>query len=336
MRCTVVCSMRNEGPFIVEWVTWYRLLGFTDIVVVTNDCTDPSPDLLDALARAGWLHHIRCDVPAGQPITRRKLRAAKGHPAVTGADWVMVVDVDEFLVIHAGAGLITDLIPSGPPAFLGMSINWKVFGSSGIAHYRDEPVHHQFLRCQRPRHAMGRWAKALFRRPDWFGRLGEHGPRRFDLAAAGGDPGEEDLRWITPDGREIASFHEEGGAPRVLPDRLVGHKVAQINHYMLRAHDTFGLKRGTLSPVALRDRYDDAYFARADRNEAMDITALRHAEVFEALRQDCLRLPDVWRLHHLCCADHLARIATRAGRDPAADPRRLLHLEQSALPPGFD
>ena len=73
--------MRNEGPFIVEWVTWYRMLGFTDIVVVSNDCTDRSPELLDALARAGWLHHIRCDVPDGQPITPRKLKAAQAHPA---------------------------------------------------------------------------------------------------------------------------------------------------------------------------------------------------------------------------------------------------------------
>ena len=49
MRVTVVASMRNEGPFIVEWVTWYRMLGFSDVVVVTNNCTDRSPELLDAL-----------------------------------------------------------------------------------------------------------------------------------------------------------------------------------------------------------------------------------------------------------------------------------------------
>ncbi|THD84818.1 glycosyltransferase family 2 protein [Aliigemmobacter aestuarii] len=327
--------MRNEGPFIVEWVTWYRLLGFTDILVVTNDCTDPSPDLLDALARAGWVHHLRCDVPPGQPITRRKLRAAKAHPAVTGADWVMVADVDEFLVIHRGEGRITDLIPPGPPAFLGMSINWKVFGSSGIETYADQPVHHQFLQCQRPRHAMGRWVKAIFRRPDWFGRLGEHGPRRFDIAAAGGDWDTPGLGWITADGRPMPGFRAEAGGPRTLPAGLVGHKVAQINHYMLRSHESFGLKRGTLSPVALRDRYDDAYFARADRNEAMDITALRHADAFEALRQDCLRLPDVWRLHHLCCADHVARIVARAGGRPEDDPRHAAHLQKAQGAPEF-
>jgi hypothetical protein len=89
--------MRNEGPFIVEWLAWYRMLGFTDVVVVTNDCTDRSPDLLDALQEAGWLFHIRRNVPPGLGITRRKLAAARKHAAVLQADWVLVCDVDEFL-----------------------------------------------------------------------------------------------------------------------------------------------------------------------------------------------------------------------------------------------
>ena len=54
--------MRNEGPFIVEWLCWYRMLGFNHAVVVTNNCTDHSPQLLDALQNAGLVHHIRHDV----------------------------------------------------------------------------------------------------------------------------------------------------------------------------------------------------------------------------------------------------------------------------------
>ena len=65
MRATVVCSMRNEGPFIVEWVAWYRMLGFTDVLIITNDCTDHSPQLLAALAAAGWVTHLDCPVLPG-------------------------------------------------------------------------------------------------------------------------------------------------------------------------------------------------------------------------------------------------------------------------------
>lgn len=103
LKATVVASMRNEGPFILEWLAWYRMLGFSRALVVTNDCTDHSPALLDALEAKGLLAHLRVEIPPGEPITQRKLRAARRHRLVTKADWVFVCDVDEFLVIHYGA-----------------------------------------------------------------------------------------------------------------------------------------------------------------------------------------------------------------------------------------
>jgi hypothetical protein len=329
VRYTVVASMRNEGPFIVEWVCWYRLIGFTDILVVTNDCTDPSPGLLDALQAAGWLAHLRCDVPPGERITGAKLAAARAHPMVTGADWVMVCDVDEFLVIHRGAGRITDLIPPGPPPFLGMSVNWKVFGTSGITGYVDEPVHQQFLRSSRSGHPLSRWVKSIFRRPDIFRRLGEHGPKGA-IVASGVDWKSPQMAWVNGDGVPVPGWRPRGEYLRALPGALTSHATAQINHYMLRSAETFGLKRGTLSPVALRDRYDDGYFARTDRNEELDSAALRHVDEFEEMRGLAMALPGVGRLHHLCCADHVARICARAGTDPASDARHAHHLAEAA------
>ena len=45
LRAFLVGTAKNEGPFLLEWVCWQRMLGFTDIVIVTNDCTDHSPAL---------------------------------------------------------------------------------------------------------------------------------------------------------------------------------------------------------------------------------------------------------------------------------------------------
>ena len=56
-QITVFGAMRNEGPFIVEWVCWYQMLGF-EVLIATNDCTDHSVALLDRLAEEGWLTHI--------------------------------------------------------------------------------------------------------------------------------------------------------------------------------------------------------------------------------------------------------------------------------------
>jgi hypothetical protein len=317
LRATVVCSMRNEGPFIVEWVSWYRMLGFTDIVVITNDCTDHSPALLDALQAAGWLHHVRKDIPPGEKITGQKLAVAHGHPAVLAADWVMVCDVDEFLVIHRGQGLLADLLaphlaPDGTPGFLGMSVNWRVFGSDGQDAFVDQPVHRQFFRACGAEHRLSCSVKSIHRRPDWFAALGEHGPRGLSLDRVGQVWGGPGLVWITPDGSPVPEWHPDGDYLRTLPRRLVSHAVAQINHYIVRSAETFSLKAGTLSPVARKDRYRPHYFAEANEGQEQDDSALRYRAGFDRVHAMAMALPDIARLHALCCDDHRRMIAEKA------------------------
>ena len=51
--------MRNEGAFLLEWVAWYRMLGFTDIVVFQNDSFDNTERSLMALRDMGVMDSIR-------------------------------------------------------------------------------------------------------------------------------------------------------------------------------------------------------------------------------------------------------------------------------------
>lgn len=325
MRFSVVCSMRNEGAYLLEWVCWYRLLGFSDIVIVTNDCTDHSPDLLDHLANHGWLTHLRHDVEDRQQITSRKLQAAKALPQVSSADWVLVCDVDEFLVIHRGNGQMADLIAEDAD-FLGMSINWRVFGTSGRMQYEDGLVHRQFTRAARPGDPSSTWVKSIHRHPDWFRKLGEHGPKKLlpRHARRWGHPG---MRWVDASGNTLHDWHPEADYMRRMSPGRQDHAVAQMNHYMVRSEESFGLKKGSLSPVAGKDRYTDAFFLRYNRNETEDRSAGTHAAAFDAIHAEAMSLPGVAALHHLCCADYVARLAERAGRRPQDDPRFQAHLE---------
>lgn len=331
MLYTVVASMRNEGPFIVEWVAWYRMLGFTNIVVVTNDCTDHSPALLDALADAGWLHHIRHDVPDGIRICAKKLAAAHATRIVRRSDWVMVCDVDEFLVIHRGTGQIADLIETTTPSFTGMSINWRVFGTGGQTAWQDGLTHRQFTRAGHLAHRLSRWTKAIHSLPKRFEALGEHGPRRLTLK---GDEtwGQPPFRWVNSRGETVPQWRPST-APylQALTAPQSGFEVAQINHYMLRSTESFSLKRGTLSSVQGVDRYTEDYFHTADRNEVEDRSALRYSAAFDALHAEAKALPDVSRLHHLCCMEYVERLCAKAGRPRAEDPRWHWHREQAGV-----
>jgi hypothetical protein len=327
LNATVVASMRNEGPFIVEWLCWYRMLGFARALVVTNACTDRSPQLLDALQAAGWVDHLVHEVEPGRPITAAKLKAARQHRAVTKADWVFVCDVDEFLVVHRGAGRLADLI--GPaPDFLGMAIAWRVFGSDGRQGFEDIPVHRQFFGALRASRPLSGFVKTLYRHPRWFRKMGEHGPRQYKPHK--GDFGVAGNTWVTADGRLVPGWQPDGDYVRSLPAALTSHAVAQVNHYMIRSEETFSLKAGTLAPVSLTDRYDAGYHDRASFADVIDPAALRYRADFDALWDQAMALPGVRLLHHQCCADHLTAIAVKAGRDPAADPRVARHLALAA------
>ena len=65
MRILAVALLRNEAPFIVEWVAHMRGIGVTDLLVNTNDCDDGTDALLAVLAKHGILHRIIQDVPRG-------------------------------------------------------------------------------------------------------------------------------------------------------------------------------------------------------------------------------------------------------------------------------
>ncbi len=323
MRTTVLASMRNEGAFIVEWVAWYRMLGFSNIAVVTNDCTDHSPQLLDALEAAGWVSHLRHDIPKGERITRAKLAAAMTLRDVRRADWLLICDVDEFLVIHRGEGLLADLLDLSPdPAYIGMSINWRVFGTSGRVEYEDRPVHRQFVYASARDDYVSRFVKSITRLPRRFGKLTEHTPCQLDIAKLGKDWGDPGMVWVNSAGRKVPRWTPlTKGHMTVLPPSHVTHKVAQINHYTLRSAESYSLKAGTLSPVALSDRYTDKYFEAAEAGQEVDTSAFRYSETFDAAYAEAMALPDVARLHALCCADHVKDIVEKAGGQPQGDPR---------------
>jgi hypothetical protein len=331
VRTTVLASMRNEGPFLVEWLCWYRMLGFNDAVVVTNNCTDHSPELLDALQAAGWVQHIRHDVPAGEKITRAKLAAAAAHKTIRRANWLMICDVDEFLVIHRGAGLIGDLIDlkSPNPSYLGMSISWRVFGTSDVDSYADRPVHRQFCKAHDAAHRSSRFFKSIFRLPSCFGALAEHSPNKFNPVFAAKKQALPNMVWVNSKGEPVPDWSADTPYFARLPQHLVTHEVAQINHYMLRSYETYRQKHGTKSPVALSHRYRPAYFNAANSGTAVDTSALRYADRFDAVHAEAMALPNVARLHALCCADHVAAINKKTGKRGRVDPRYAEFMAQA-------
>lgn len=316
--------MRNEGAFIVEWVAWYRMLGF-EVLVATNDCTDSSGLLLNAFADAGWLTHIT-HVPGDRTPKRSAYAAARAHPLFGSVDWIFICDVDEFLVLHRGDGTILGFLGDAPRDFLGMAFNWRCFGNGGWQRYRDGLVHRTFRRAARTATWPNQQFKSMFRAPDMFKDLGDHMPAKFQ-----GVWGEGANRWVDSAFETIDKVSAAGEKMvRAVDRKNVRHDLAQLNHYVVRSDESYALKRGTPSASARRDRYTDEYHHIFNRNEAWDTSIDRYEDIFNATYAAAMALPGVQRLHYLCCAEYVEQLCAAAGVAPEDDPRMLDYLTKAA------
>ena len=51
----------------MEWIAYYKILGFADIVILSNDGEDGSYEMLDHLSKSGEIIHLRNIVKSVDP-----------------------------------------------------------------------------------------------------------------------------------------------------------------------------------------------------------------------------------------------------------------------------
>lgn len=281
-RVLAVLTVRNEGAFLIDWLAHARAVGFSDVLVFSNDCDDGTGAMLDRLAALGWLTHVRNDGPHEEGPQWAALKAATRHPLRRAADWVMVTDIDEFLTVQVGDGTIPDLLAAVPEADA-IALTWRMFGNAGAVEYQDRPVTAQFLRaapCVLHWPWRAQMIKTLFRNDGAYGKLGVHRPGKPDPARA--------PVWVDGAGRRLPPafatgrlFTDPGSDP---------YALAQLNHYALGAMESFVVKadRGRANRAATT--FDAGYWIERNFDAVEDRSALaldpRVAPLRESLRAD--------------------------------------------------
>ena len=97
MRVLAILCVRNEGAFLLEWLAHHRAVGFTDVLVLSNDCQDGSDRMLDRLVEMGLLAHERNLPPYDKAgIQFSGLKRAADHPLLRQADWILPLDIDDY------------------------------------------------------------------------------------------------------------------------------------------------------------------------------------------------------------------------------------------------
>lgn len=291
MRALAVLTVRNEAAFLLEWLAHHQATGFSDFLVFSNDCQDGSDRMLGRLQELGHLTHLRNDDANPERIQFSALKRADKHPLRQQADWLMQIDIDEFVNIHVGDRTLPALFEALPDA-TAITLTWRHFGCAGQARYDDLPVTEQFTQAA-PRIVTGPWRlamlKTLFRNDGTYRKMGVHRPRQPDPDRLG------DARWFDGSGRALGA---DFATKRLFSDyRRDNYQLAQLNHYATGSMESYVLKSARGRAVSTGDTLGLGYWVERNLNVEEDRSILALAAKRRA-RQDVLMADaELARLH---------------------------------------
>lgn len=311
MRHLAILCVKNEAAFLLEWLAHHRVIGFDHFLVFSNDCEDGTDKMLDHIAQKGWLTHIRNDGPYdNRGIQFTALQQAATHPTAQLADWILPIDIDEFVNIHCGNHTL-DALHAAVPEATAITLTWRLFGSNQQTRYRDRMVTEQFTRAA-PKVMHWPWRaamfKTLYRNDGTYAKPGIHRPR-------------------TPDQQKLAQAHWVDGNGKILSELFHTKRIfsnfgqdnyglVQLNHYPLGAMESYILKADRGRAVHGDDQLGMDYWVERnfniDRDISIDTTGLERKEELGRLRED----PTLARLHHAAVAWRKARFDELMAQEP--------------------
>jgi len=324
MRALAILTLRNEGAFLLEWLAHHKQVGFTDFLVFSNDCQDGTDQMLDRLQEMGELTHIRNDGPYGKGgIQFTAYKLAEKHPLMQDADWVMTLDIDEFVNIHVGNHTLDALFDALPEA-TAIPLTWRLFGNGGQIRYNDVPITQTFFAAA-PVVLNWPWRaamfKTLFRNNGTYGKLGVHRPRNPDPERL------KDQRWFDGEGRELP---EKFARTRIFSNYgQSNYKLAQLNHYPLGTMESYVLKADRGRAVHEGDRLGLDYWVERNFNVEKDRS-------IQSLAPEMLAAMDQLKAHETLATLHQQAVAWRHARFEtllSEEPSRALFSRLLMTPP---
>ncbi len=302
---TVFTTMKNEGPYMLEWVAFHKSIGVDHFLIFTNNCEDGTDDIARRLQDLGLATHVPNEVKDGGNPQHQMLWRARRQPRVKESGWLLCMDVDEFWNIKCGdnsfGALIAEVEQRAGQPVDAISFAWKLFGSSGNISFEDKPVTEAFPMGDQPfPYHSGRASglKTLFRNNGKFNRFGPHRPKGFDEEQAA------DIAWSDAGGNLFPADKVGWRAWRKFD-----HSLGRLHHYSVRSMDGFLVKRDRGRTNHILVDQGQSYWQDMNVNKEMDQsilpTARRAAPLLDELKADA----ELKRLHEQACDWHRAKVA---------------------------
>ena len=122
-----ICAIiKDEGPYLREWIEYHKLHGVDKIYIYDNESADDTvqilaPYIADGLVEYKYFPGKRMQLPAYRDCIKNHCNDVK---------WIMFIDLDEFVVPHKNKSL-RGILNQQPKNVGQISMAWLRFGSNG-------------------------------------------------------------------------------------------------------------------------------------------------------------------------------------------------------------
>lgn len=250
--CVII---KNEAPYIGEWIKYHKLLGIENFYIFNNDSTDALDNVLHPFLAEGNVHLYNLSGKVRQLDAYNiglKLARKSGN-------YLLVLDADEFLFLRDESDNITELVNhffKNNKLAGGIVFNWCIFGSSHFVKKQSGLVTQIYTHRSNFDFENNKNVKSLV------------------------DP-ERTVAFTNPHFatyyRNYQAFNLQGKAVEGPYSNPIDNPRVRINHYFTKSKEEFLAKRsrGMADSIGIRDMQD---FETHDRNEVFDDSMKRYAD----------------------------------------------------------
>jgi FkbM family methyltransferase len=238
-RYVIVACARWETPYIREWIGYHQAIGFDHIYLYCND-DDPADFRAEVFADPAARDFVTLRHYAGQGQQAAMYRDAM-QTVRAEAEWVMFLDIDEFLVLRNGNNVHSFMAAFEARAD-SVYFNWLMFGNNAFV---DRPVGSVLQNYTRRSASLDPHTKHIT-------RVNKLPPEKLDAPSwpfwhGLTNPLWSELRRVNVLGQDWGHYLDgfPENAATILADADLTQKiiaVASINHYVFKSEADFTLR----------------------------------------------------------------------------------------------
>ena len=243
-----ICAIvKNEAPYIEEWIKYHKMVGVQKFYIYDNESTDNLVSVLAPYIYNGLVEYTQIEGYAKQMIAYNECL----EKCRENVKWLAYIDLDEFIIPVKGYSLAKIL--EEYEEYPGVGINWFLYDSNGFIRKPKGGVIENYIRCHyNYNYPENHHIKSIVRPSQVIKMETPHNAiyKENKLAV------DENKNFIKGDW----DFIKDENIARAFTNNVSGNKL-RINHYWSKSFEEvlFKINRGKVSIKAKRTLEESMY-----------------------------------------------------------------------------